>query len=159
MTPRTSDVAACCSNASASFFFRSALAARRRSTWVLAFVVFERRPVIRLRLFAPLRAKITSRQVGSAAAATSRPKDSTPICGRLLHCRISIHPMTAKGPSASHRHAPAVPDMSASLQKRTLCSAANYSLFDHLVGMREQRRRHFGARRPRRVCAGARAPQ
>jgi hypothetical protein len=31
-----------------------------RSTWVLAFVVFERRPGMCLRLFAPLRAKITS---------------------------------------------------------------------------------------------------
>src|SRR5262249_11961535 len=59
MTCSTSDVAACCSSASASFFFRSALAARRRSTSVLAFVVFERRPVS-LRLFSPLRAKITS---------------------------------------------------------------------------------------------------
>src|SRR5262245_4289152 len=60
MTRNTSDVAVCCSSASASFFFRSPLAARRRSTRVLAFVVFERRPVMRLRLFACLPAKITS---------------------------------------------------------------------------------------------------
>src|SRR5215472_15801095 len=38
-------------------------------------------------------------------------------------------------------------------------AVANGELFDHLVGMREQRRRHSGARRPRRVCAGARASQ
>src|SRR6516165_6597669 len=60
MTRSTSEVAVCCSSASASFLFRSALATRRPSTLVLAFVVFERRPVIRLRLFAPLRAKVTS---------------------------------------------------------------------------------------------------
>src|SRR5215472_1770830 len=60
ITRSTSDVAVCCSSASASFFFRSALAARRRSTRVLAFVVFERRLVMRLRLFAPLRDKVTS---------------------------------------------------------------------------------------------------
>src|SRR5262245_9897113 len=60
MTWRTSDVAVCCCSDSVSFFFRSALAARRRSTSVLAFVVFERRPVMRFRLFAPLRDKITS---------------------------------------------------------------------------------------------------
>ena len=53
ITRRISLVAACCSRASVSFFLRSALAARRRSTSV-AFVVFERRPVMRLRLFAPL---------------------------------------------------------------------------------------------------------
>src|SRR5262249_29234591 len=60
MTFNTSAVAVGCSSDSASFFFRSALAARRRATSVLAFVVFERRPVMRVRLFAPLRAKITS---------------------------------------------------------------------------------------------------
>src|SRR5215831_17970233 len=59
MTCSTSEVAVCCSSASASFFFRSALAAQRRSTLVLVFVVFERRPVMRLRLFAPLRDKVT----------------------------------------------------------------------------------------------------
>src|SRR5215468_6482726 len=59
ITPRTSEVAVRCSSASASFFLSSVLAARRRSTSV-AFVVFERRPVMRVRLFAPLRDKITS---------------------------------------------------------------------------------------------------
>src|SRR5262245_3106972 len=53
MILRTSAIAACCSRASASFFFRSA-------SCVLAFVVFERRPVMRVRLFAPLRDKVTS---------------------------------------------------------------------------------------------------
>src|SRR5215471_10078235 len=60
MTRNTSEVAVCCSSASASFFLRSVLAARRRSTSVVAFVVFERRRVVRVRLFAPLRDKITS---------------------------------------------------------------------------------------------------
>src|SRR5262245_9019904 len=60
MTCNTSEVAACCSSASASFFCSSALELRMGSTRVLAFVVFERRPVMRIRLFAPLRAKITS---------------------------------------------------------------------------------------------------
>jgi hypothetical protein len=65
MTRNTSEVAACRSSASASLFFRSALfrsalASQRRSTGVLAFVVFERRPLMRVRLFAPLRAKVTS---------------------------------------------------------------------------------------------------
>src|SRR5712691_11737547 len=63
--PKISAVAVCCASASASLFFRSALfrsalAARRRSTGVLAFVVFERRPLMRVRLFAPLRDKVTS---------------------------------------------------------------------------------------------------
>src|SRR5262245_703894 len=62
--PKISAVAVCCSSASASLFFRSALfrsasAARRRSTGVLAFVVFERRRLMPVRLFAPLRDKAT----------------------------------------------------------------------------------------------------
>ena len=60
MTRSTSEVAVCCSSASASFFFRSALAARRRSTRVLAFVPVERSLGSRVRLFAPLRDKVTS---------------------------------------------------------------------------------------------------
>ena len=44
MACSTSEVAVCCSSASASFFLRSTLAARRRSTCVLAFVLVERRP-------------------------------------------------------------------------------------------------------------------
>src|SRR5262249_23150174 len=91
ITSRTFDVAVCCSSASASFFFRSALAARRRATSVLVFVLFERRPIVRLPLFAPLRAKITSRQVGSAA------KDSTPRCGSMLHCGILGPSLSAMG--------------------------------------------------------------
>src|SRR5262249_22654959 len=43
-----------------SFFSSFARGSPMRPTRVLAFVVFERRPVTRLRLFAPLRAKITS---------------------------------------------------------------------------------------------------
>ena len=60
MTPSTSEVAVCCSSASASFFSRSALDARSRSTCVPAFVPVERslRPLVRL--FAPLRDKVTS---------------------------------------------------------------------------------------------------
>src|SRR5262249_28345462 len=57
ITRSTSDVAVCCSSASASFFFRSALA---RSTWVLAFVPVERSLRPRVGLFAPLRDKVTS---------------------------------------------------------------------------------------------------
>src|SRR5262249_12509760 len=57
MTLSTSAVAVCCSSASASFFFRSALA---RSTWVLAFVPVERSLRPRVGLFAPLRDKVTS---------------------------------------------------------------------------------------------------
>ena len=67
MTRSTSAIAACCSRASlssrlcaSSFFSNSARGSRRRSTWVLAFVAFERRPVMRLRLFAPLRDNVTS---------------------------------------------------------------------------------------------------
>src|SRR5262249_36053370 len=70
----TSEVAVCCSSASArcsrasassrlyfsSSFSNSELESRTGSTQVLAFVVFERRPVMRLRLFARLRATITS---------------------------------------------------------------------------------------------------
>src|SRR5262249_45834818 len=78
MTRSTSEVAVCCSSASASFFFRSALAARRRSTRVLAFVVFKRRLGMRLRLFAPLRDKVTSSAqsrspFGRASQGSSRP--------------------------------------------------------------------------------------
>jgi hypothetical protein len=71
MTCSTSEVAICCSSASLSFFSRSrarALSFFIRAVWgsfdkatcVLAFVPVERRPVMRVRLFAPLRAKITS---------------------------------------------------------------------------------------------------
>src|SRR6516162_8036974 len=74
MTLSTFDVAACCSSASArcsrasasshlyasSFCFRSACGLRMRLTRVLDFVVFERSMVMRLRLFAPLRDKVTS---------------------------------------------------------------------------------------------------
>jgi hypothetical protein len=60
ITRSTSDAAVCCSSASASCFFRSALAARRRSTPALAFVRVERGLRAGVRLFAPLRAKVTS---------------------------------------------------------------------------------------------------
>ena len=60
ITLRTSLVAACCSSASASFISRSALDARRRSTFVVVFVPVERRPGTPVRLFAPLRDKVTS---------------------------------------------------------------------------------------------------
>src|SRR5260221_9283102 len=80
MTCNTSEVAACCSSASASFFLRSALAARRRSTEVLAFVVFERRPVMRVRLFAPLRAKVTS----SACSIGCSPQAEDQVCIEMI---------------------------------------------------------------------------
>src|SRR5262245_35787505 len=60
MMRSTSAVAACCSSAPASFFSRSAWGSRMRLTRVPAFVLVERRSVMRVRLFAPLRDKVTS---------------------------------------------------------------------------------------------------
>ena len=56
MTCRTAEVAVCCSSASASFFSKSSM----RASYAVAFVLVERRLVVRLRLFAPLRDKVTS---------------------------------------------------------------------------------------------------
>ena len=55
MTCRTSEVALCCSSASASFFSKSSM----RASYAVAFVLVERRLRI-VRLFAPLRDKVTS---------------------------------------------------------------------------------------------------
>src|SRR5262245_26416644 len=60
MTRSTSEVAACCSTASASFFSSSARGSRLWRARALAFVLVERRPPTRVWLFAPLRDKITS---------------------------------------------------------------------------------------------------
>src|SRR6516164_5427967 len=67
ITLSSSLVAACCSRASRSsrvrasiVFSNSAWGSRTRSTGLLAFVVFEGRSVMRLRLFAPLPDKVTS---------------------------------------------------------------------------------------------------
>jgi hypothetical protein len=73
------------SSASASFFFRSALATRRLSTSVVAFVVFVRRPVMDVRLFAPLRDKITS------LARSIDPCWSPQAWGVRRHERIARH--------------------------------------------------------------------
>ena len=56
ITRNTSDVAVCCSSASASFFSKSSM----RASYAVAFVLVERRPGMRVRLFAPLRDKVTS---------------------------------------------------------------------------------------------------
>src|SRR6516225_6365145 len=86
ITPRISYAVVCLTRKTASFFFRSALAARRRSTRVLAFVVFERRLVMRLRPFAPLRAKITS-SAQSLVLPSGRPsqESSLPILTSFDH--------------------------------------------------------------------------
>src|SRR6516225_6983946 len=59
----TSEVAACCSSASTSFFCTSARALRLGLTRVLAFALFERSTRACVLLFAPLRDKITSSEV------------------------------------------------------------------------------------------------
>jgi hypothetical protein len=67
MTCNTSEVAASCSRASSnsrvrvsSFFSNSARGSRTRLMRVLTFVLVERRSPTRVRLFAPLRDKVTS---------------------------------------------------------------------------------------------------
>src|SRR5262249_59303036 len=57
MTLRISEVAVCCSSASASFISRSARSLRLRPTRTLAFVPVERSLRLRVGLFAPLRDK------------------------------------------------------------------------------------------------------
>jgi hypothetical protein len=73
MSLRISEVAVCCSSASASFFSSSEVDARLRPARVLAFVPVERslRPTVRL--FAPLRDKVTptARQWTRAVPATA----------------------------------------------------------------------------------------
>src|SRR5262245_16027333 len=95
MTWRTSDVAVCCCSDSVSFFFRSALAARRRSTSVLAFVVFERRPVMRFRLFAPLRDKVTSSAQSLAPFRSGYQRPSLSILTEPHDELAPFHPITS----------------------------------------------------------------
>ena len=92
----TSAVAVCCSSASASFFFSSVLDSRTRSTWVLAFVPVERRPVMRVRLFAPLRAKITSsaQSLSPSGRAQPRIEPVNPNRTALMNSRL-LHSITS----------------------------------------------------------------
>ena len=70
ITRSTSAVAACCSSASASLFSSPARASRLPPTCVLAFVPVERSLRLCVRLFAPLRDKVTS----SAPRSTLAPR-------------------------------------------------------------------------------------
>src|SRR5262249_38040402 len=115
MTRRTSEVAVCCSSASASSrvrasscFFNSISELGSSLTCALAFVPVERSLRPRVGLFAPLRDKVTSSELS------------------LTPSQPSIAPINPN---------------------RTARCTARLSL-DHLVGAREQRRRHFEAERP-----------
>src|SRR5262245_45621078 len=80
MTCSTSEVAACCSSASASLFSSSARGSRVRPTRVLAFVPVERSLPPCVRLFAPLRDKATpgaAPSIGQALLATDILKHNT----------------------------------------------------------------------------------
>src|SRR5262249_19040121 len=84
-----------CSSASASFFLRSALAARSRSTSVLTFVVFERRPVTDVRLFVPLRDKVTSSAQSLAPFRSGYQRPSLSILTEPHDELAPFHPITS----------------------------------------------------------------
>src|SRR5262245_39871458 len=88
----TSDVAVCRSNASASFFFRSA-------TCVPAFVSFERSLPPRVGLFAPLRAKVTSSAQSLIPVSVASQGSSLSILTES-HDKLAAHSIT---PSAAIR--------------------------------------------------------
>src|SRR6516164_4960810 len=75
MTLRISEVAVCCSSASASFIPRSSRDLRLRPTRTLAFVPVERSLRPRVGLFAPLRDKVTSSAQSLAPLPVGPAKD------------------------------------------------------------------------------------
>jgi hypothetical protein len=100
ITRRISEVAACCSSASASFSSKSARGSRMRLLRVLTFVLVERRRPARVGLFAPLRAKITSS--AQSLALSGRPaKDRASILTEPHDEHASPHSITSSARASS----------------------------------------------------------
>jgi hypothetical protein len=101
ITRRTSEVAVCCSSASASFFSRSARDSRVRLPRVLAFVPVERIPRACVLLFAPLRDKVTSSAQSLVPFRSGSAKDRACQYYRTMQKPVGIHSITSSARASS----------------------------------------------------------